>query len=187
MKFYQHHSAPMTQPLPAGVAGPNSSHDDVVHDGPLAGIGPVLVVPRQRQMGLGYGGKIMGWHPVRAGHPAVAYEGTLERDQLTCLGRLDCVVKIIEQPVTIHFHYRGQRYRYTPDFWVQLRRIPAGLAALGVHANRFFIEVKSSKRLEACQQRLEIKCAALRHATGLSTVVTTEIEIRDRAEEFFHD
>ena len=179
-------TAPHVFPIPAVPAGSGDGGGCGRNDLP-PGFGPILVVPRQRKLGLGYGGKIMGFHPVRPGHGSVPYESTLERDLLPLLGGMNCLHRVVAQPVTIHFHYYGRRFRYTPDFWVWLSVVPPGLAAIGVSITRFFVEVKPTERLAACQQDLDIKLMALRIGTGLSTILCTEMEIRNRPQEYFYE
>jgi len=186
IKHVEQVPVPHVFPIPAAPAEAGDGGGRRRNGLPM-GFGPILVVPRQRKMGLGYGGKIMGWHPVKAGHGAVPYESSLERDLLPQLGGLHCLHKVVAQPVTIHFHFQGQRMRYTPDFWVWLVSVPPGLAALGVSNTRFFIEVKPTERLEACQHTLEIKLLGLRLAMRLPTVVCTEVEIRNRPQEYFYE
>lgn len=51
-------------------------------------------------------------------HPGITFEGTLERDFAELLDFSPRVRKIQSQPLSLHYPFRGETRRYTPDFRV---------------------------------------------------------------------
>lgn len=69
-----------------------------------------------RKIPLSHGSHVIGSQALPTGR--VEHESALERDFVILAGFRDAAVKIVAQPVTIHFDDRGRWRRYTPDFRV---------------------------------------------------------------------
>lgn len=151
------------------------------------GVDVVRAVPNHRRIGLPRGTTVTGWYPIKPGHPAVAYEGGLERDFLSQIAMLNCVERVESQPVTVFFRCEGHQRRYTPDFFLRLASIPVGLKPLGVVTGCFYVEVKPRRFLLRSVPPLAVKFEAVRQATGLPILLFTDEEIRERGGEVFHE
>lgn len=171
---------PVLPGMPGGESGPAPT------DAFMLGLSDVEVGPSERRIPVGRAARITGYHPIRPGHGLVPFDSGLERSFLDCLVTLPGVVKVVAQPVTVKFAVWGDRRKYTPDFDVVLSHVPKCLEALGLRQPRFFVEVKHTKLLDECAQRLEWALTALRMATGIPVLLFTEHEIRVRREEYFY-
>jgi hypothetical protein len=69
-----------------------------------------------RTIPLSRGSHVIGSQVLPTGR--VEHESALERDFVILAGFCDAMVKVVAQPVTIHFDDCGRRRRYTPDFQV---------------------------------------------------------------------
>lgn len=129
-----------------------------------------------RKIPISRSSHVRGWHPVRPDHPAVAFESSLECDVIHSLSKLNALIRIRTQPITVHFHDGRRRTRYTPDLMVELERVPAALVDLGFE-RRTYVEVKpASKAAKHCEQ-LRHQFAILRAATATAVALVTEADL----------
>ncbi len=173
-----------TSVLPGTPGDPSDPAPTVVL---TMGLSDVEVMPSERRVPVGRAARITGWHPIRYGHGPVPFDSSLERDFLNALVSLPGFKKVIAQPVTVHYAVWGEHHKYTPDYLVTMSEIPDCFAAVGITQTTFFVEVKHTRLLDECANRLECSLAALRMATGIPVLLLTEQEIRVRKEEYFHD
>ncbi|MEG3791252.1 hypothetical protein V1318_14070 [Lysobacter sp. CCNWLW3] len=134
------------------------------------------IVPDHRRIPLSHSTHVRGWHPVREGHPAVAFESYLERRAISALARYRQLVWIKTQPVTILYRHDGRAHRYTPDLLVQLSEVPAALAALGFEALTY-VEVKPQRRAIEAEQTLRRQFSVVRQATGHAMALITDWDL----------
>ncbi|MFK3648012.1 hypothetical protein ACI2IY_06180 [Lysobacter enzymogenes] len=134
------------------------------------------VVPDYRRIPLSRSTHMRGWHPVREGHPAVAFESYLERRVITVLARYPQLVLIKSQPATIFYRHNGRAYRYTPDFLVQLSEVPIGLKALGFETQTY-VEVKPQRRAIEAEDALRRQFSVVRQATGHAVALITDWDL----------
>ena len=126
----------------------------------------------ERTVPVSRGCNIRGYHPVRKGHGAIAFESLIERDTITLLASVAQVKRIVSQPVTISYLYRTRAYRYTPDFMVEWHDAPALWCGRGF-AKRCFIECKPHEKLESLEATLtRSEAAILALAMGPRVLVT---------------
>lgn len=126
----------------------------------------------ERTVPVSRGCNIRGYHPVREGHGAIAFESLIERDTITLLASVSQVKRIVSQPVTISYLYQKRAYRYTPDFMMEWHEVPAIWAGRGF-AKRCFIECKPHEKLEFLEATLtRSEAAILALAMGPRVLVT---------------
>lgn len=126
----------------------------------------------ERTVPVSRGCNIRGYHPVREGHGAIAFESLIERDTITLLASVAEVKRIASQPVTISYLYQKRAYRYTPDFMVEWHDVPAIWAGRGF-AKCSFIECKPHEKLESLEAKLtRSEAAILALAIGPRVLVT---------------
>lgn len=140
----------------------------------------LLVREDARVIPLSYGSHVRGWHPVRPGHGSIAFESKLEAKWITRLAQFPELASIVSQPITVHYQHAGIRRRYTPDFLVELFRLPAELAALGF-GQRTLVEVKQLNCARRAEAELVHKFAAARLACGHSTALVTNADLSPKA------
>lgn len=140
------------------------------------------VIPDYRRIPLSRSSHVRGWHPVREGHPAIAFESNLERRVITALAQYSQLVRIKTQPVTVLYRHNGRAHRYTPDLHVQLSEVPAALKEVGFHTETY-VEVKPQRRAIEAEDRLRRQFSALRQATGHAVALITDWDLSvDEAE-----
>jgi hypothetical protein len=126
----------------------------------------------ERTVPVSRGCNIRGYHPVREGHGAIAFESLIERDTITLLASVAQVTRIVSQPVTISYLYQKRPYRYTPDFMVEWRVMPVIWSERGF-SKRCFIECKPHEKLESLEASLTRSEAAIKAlAIGPRVLVT---------------
>lgn len=134
------------------------------------------VIPDHRRIPLSRSTHMRGWHPVRQGHPAVAFESYLERRVISILARYPQMEWIKTQPVTVLYRYNGRLHRYTPDFLVQLSEVPVALQALGFQTQTF-VEVKPKRRAVEAEDTLRRQFSVMRQATGHAMALITDWDL----------
>lgn len=134
------------------------------------------VLPDYRRIPLSRSTHVRGWHPVREGHPAVAFESHLECRVISALVRYPQLVRIKTQPVTVLYRHNGRAHRYTPDLLVQLSEVPAALEAVGFQAETY-VEVKPLRRAIEAEDRLRRQFGVLRQATGRAVALITDWDL----------
>lgn len=139
----------------------------------------------RRRIPLSRGAHTQGWHPVRKGHGAVAFESRLERKVIDALATHNTLVSLQSQPVTVTYWDGLVSRHYTPDFLVRLAKVPTELARLGF-GERTYIEVKPLERALAEQKPLARRFAALRAATPWPVVLVTEWDLAALAQGVGH-
>lgn len=158
--MFVHRNAPPDNPPAARVIAPSD---------------PAVVLSArwaERTIPVSKGCNIRGYHPVREGHGAIAFESLIERDTITLLASVSQVKRIVSQPVTISYLYQKRAYRYTPDFMVEWHEVPAIWADRGF-AKRCFIECKPHEKLESLGPTLmRSEAAILALAMGPRVLVT---------------
>ena len=139
----------------------------------------VRVIPLSRSR------HVRGWHPVRPGHPSIAFESKLEAILITRLACLPELVSIRSQPVTVNYRYAGTRGRYTPDFRVELSDVPRELDRFGF-SRVTYVEVKQFKRAVRAEDELSRKFAAIRSACGSPIILLTDLDLSTSSWEVRH-
>lgn len=128
---------------------------------------------------------VRGWHPVRPGHPSIAFESKVEARLITWMARLPELVSIRSQPVTVDYRCAGTRGRYTPDFYVELSRVPDELKQLGF-GRRTYVEVKQFKHALRAEAELSRKFSAVRMACNCPIVLLTDCDLSPTSREVRH-
>lgn len=125
-----------------------------------------------RQIPLSRGRHAGGWFSDSPKKPLLQYESQLERRAIAALVGLKSCVAIETQPFTVHFEFRGQPRRYTPDLMVQIDHPSPTLVELGF-MQQTVVEVKPDSLVgelrSYCVQR-----AAVRASTGLRLIMLGE-------------
>lgn len=134
------------------------------------------VIPDYRRIPLSRSAHVRGWHPVREGHPAIAFESNLERRVISALARYRQLRRIKTQPVTVLYRQNGRAHRYTPDLLVQLSKVPAPLRALGFETETY-VEVKPLRRAIEAEDTLRRQFSVLRQATGTAVALVTDWDL----------
>lgn len=134
------------------------------------------VEPDRRVIPISRGRHVRGWHPIRPDHPAVAFESKLECHLLTALARFDELVRVRSQPVTVSYTVQGTHYRYTPDFLVELSKVPNALARAGF-ARQTYVEVKPLRRALRVEPTLRRQFPVLRQATQTPVTLITDWDL----------
>jgi hypothetical protein len=129
---------------------------------------------------------VRGWHPVRRGHGAIAFESGIECSVISALAGYEQLLSIRSQPVSVEYRYEGRIRQYTPDFLVHLSDVPDRLAALGF-GFRTFLEVKPLLRAAADQDKLRRQFAVLREAANCTVLLLTEHDREALQRETSHD
>ncbi len=130
----------------------------------------------ERIIPVSRGCNIRGYHPVREGHGAIAFESLIERDTITLLASVPQVKRIVSQPVTLSYLYQKRAYRYTPDFMVEWHDLPVTWAERGF-AKRCFIECKPHEKLHSLQEILTRSEAAILALSMGPRVLVTRREL----------
>lgn len=129
--------------------------------------------PSHRRIPISRANHVRGWHPIRQGHGAVAFESKLESRFLTLVALLAPDLTVQSQPVTIIYLLDRCRRRYTPDFLVQLPLVPEILGPLGFGLQTY-VEIKPLARAQSLDSDWLMRLAALRSLGPAVTVVTDE-------------
>lgn len=138
-----------------------------------------------RVIPLSRGRHVRGWHPVRRGHGAIAFESKLERDVISGLAGYPGLIRMKSQPITVSYRHHGGCYCYTPDLLVRLSEVPDELAALGF-GHDTYVEVKPYLRALEQRDPLARKFAVLEAATDLPVVLMTELDLPSIHREIHH-
>lgn len=137
----------------------------------------ILSVQKEaRVIPLSYSSHVRGWHPVRPGHSAIAFESKLESRFITWAAHLPELVSIVSQPITVNYRHADTRRRYTPDFLVELSQVPAKLAAMGF-GHFTLIEVKPLNRAISAETKLRHQFEAARLASSHPIVLVTDTDL----------
>lgn len=134
------------------------------------------VQTQARVVPLSYSSHVRGWHPVRHGHGAIAFESKLESRFITWVAHMPELATIVSQPITVNYRHAGVRCRYTPDFLVELSAVTPELAAFGFRG-RTLIEVKPLNRAVNAETKLSHQFAAARLASGHAIVLMTNVDL----------
>lgn len=129
--------------------------------------------PSHRRIPISRANHVRGWHPIRPGHGAVAFESKLESRFLTLVALLAPDLTVQSQPVTITYLLDGCRRRYTPDFLVQMPLVPEILGPLGFGLQTY-VEIKPLARAQSLGIDWLMRLAALRSLGPAVTIVTDE-------------
>lgn len=130
----------------------------------------------RRKIPMSRGAHTRGWHPVRKGHGAIAFESRLERKVIDGLATHDALVLLRSQPITVTYWDGLISRHYTPDFLVRFGSVPRELARLGF-AEQTYLEVKPLERALIEREPLARRFAALSAATCLPAVLVTEWDL----------
>lgn len=130
----------------------------------------------RRKIPMSRGAHTRGWHPVRRGHGAIAFESRLERKVIDALATHDALVSLQSQPMTVTYWDGLVSRHYTPDFLVCLTRVPDELARLGF-GEQTYLEVKPLEKALADRESLARRFAALSAATPRPAVLVTEWDL----------
>jgi hypothetical protein len=129
----------------------------------------------RRRVPMSYGRNLRGWHPVRDGHGAIAYESKLEQHVISLLASYPELVRIRSQPITVRYREGGRIRAYTPDFHVHLSKVPNKLTPWGFLRDTY-IEVKPYRHALDLGRDLAVKFATIRAAVGQPIVLVTELD-----------
>ena len=129
--------------------------------------------PSHRRIPLSRANHVRGWHPIRPGHGAVAFESKLESRFLTLIALSAPDLTVQSQPVTITYLLDGCRRRYTPDFLVEMPLVPEALGPLGFGLQTY-VEIKPLARAQGLGSDWLMRLAALRCLGPAVTIVTDE-------------
>ena len=143
------------------------------------------IKPDHRVIPPSRGHHMRGWHPVRPGHGAIAFESRLECRTISALVDFPELVGVRSQPVTVTYRDEGVALRYTPDLFVTLSSVPEELAELGFGLETY-VEVKPFCRALSVQDKLVRQFAALRSAMNLPVVLFTEHDLPRMRREVGH-
>lgn len=143
------------------------------------------VKTQARAIPLSYGSHVRGWHPVRPGHGAIPFESKLESKFISKLAQLPELASLVSQPLTLHYLHAGARQRYTPDFLVELSRVPPELTTLGFGLHTL-VEVKPLSRALRVETKLTWQFAAARLASSHAIVLITDADLSPEAWETRH-
>ena len=144
------------------------------------------IKPDHRVIPPSRGHHMRGWHPVRPGHGAIAFESRLECRTISALVAFPELVRVRSQPVTVTYRDAGVALRYTPDLFVTLSSVPEELAGLGFGLETY-VEVKPFGRALSTQDKLIRQFAALRSAMNLPVALFTELDLPRMRREVGHD
>lgn len=139
----------------------------------------------RRKIPMSRGAHTRGWHPVRKGHGAIAFESRLERKVIDALATHDALVSMRSQPITVTYWDSLVSRHYTPDFLVRLAKVPKELARLGF-GEQTYLEVKPLEKALAEREWLARRFAALSAATPWPAVLVTEWDLATLAQEVSH-
>lgn len=143
------------------------------------------IKPDHRVIPPSRGHHMRGWHPVRPGHGAIAFESRLECRTISALVAFPEMVRVRSQPVTVTYRDTGVALRYTPDLFVRLSSVPEELAELGFGLETY-VEVKPFWRALSVQDKLIRQFAALRNAMNLPVALFTELDLPRMRREVSH-
>lgn len=141
--------------------------------------------PDRRVIPISHASHMRGWHPVRPGHPQVGFESRLESRLISALALFQELKGIRSQPVTVLYEDGGARRRYTPDFFVELSRVPLSLRLLGFQ-RLTYVEVKPLEKALRQKDRLASKFNALRQITQQTVTLVTDRDIAELLREVLH-
>lgn len=155
---------------------------DEPRNGPLFNSRPAEC---SRVIPVSHASHMRGWHPVRPGHPQVAFESRLESRLISALAHFPELRSIRSQPVTVLYHDGEMQRRYTPDFVVELAQVPLALRLLDFD-RLTYVEVKPFEKALRQKERLASKFQALRQMTKQSVTLVTELDITELLQEADH-
>lgn len=144
------------------------------------------IEPDRRVIPISRGRHVRGWHPIRPGHPPVAFESKLECTLLTALARFYELRSVISQPVTVSYTVRGAAHRYTPDFLVEFASVPKPFAQLGF-ARRTYVEVKPLRRAQHVETTLRRQFPVLQRAMQTAVTLITDRDLTLSTRDVRHD